>query len=171
MKISSRSIARCGMIAAIYTAVSLLLAPLSFGAVQVRVAEALCLLCVFTPDAVSGVTLGCLLTNLLGSSPVDAVFGTLATLLAVLLVRGSRGRLRRGLPVLSSFWPVPVNGLIVGAEITFFMSAVPATPGLLLLNVFTVSLGEAVSCMLLGLLLVRAVRSNQTLLRLLTEQG
>lgn len=76
--------ARCAMIAALYTAVSLLLAPFSYGAVQVRVAEALTLLPVFTPDAVVGVTLGCLLTNLLGSSPIDAVFGTLATLAAAL---------------------------------------------------------------------------------------
>ena len=75
------------MIAAVYCAVSLLLLPLSFGAVQVRVSEALTLLPVLSPDAIVGVTLGCALTNALGSSMglIDVVVGTSATLIAALM--------------------------------------------------------------------------------------
>ena len=155
--------ARCAMIAALYTAVSLLLAPFSYGAVQVRVAEALTLLPVFTPDAIVGVTLGCLLTNLLGSSPIDAVFGTLATLIAALLTWKLRGVRWRSLPVLSSLMPVVVNAVVVGAEITFFFMDTPATGAALAFNMFTVGLGEVVSCMVLGLLLVKAVEKNRAL--------
>lgn len=155
--------ARCAMIAALYTAVSLLLAPFSYGAVQVRVAEALTLLPIFTPDAIVGVTLGCLLTNLLGSSPIDAVFGTLATLIAALLTWKLRGVRWRSLPIPSALMPVLVNAVVVGAEITFFFMDTPATGAALAFNMLTVGLGEVVSCMVLGLLLVKAVEKNRAL--------
>ena len=160
--------ARCAMIAALYTAVSLLLAPFSYGAVQVRVAEALTLLPVFTPDAVVGVTLGCLLTNLLGSSPIDAVFGTLATLAAALLTSARRGVRWRSLPLASALMPVLINALVVGAEITVFFMDAPFTLPALAFNMFTVGLGEVVSCMGLGLLLVKCVEKNRTLGEFLT---
>lgn len=155
--------ARCAMIAALYTAVSLLLAPLSYGAVQVRVAEALTLLPVFGPDAIVGVTLGCLLTNLLGSSPIDAVFGTLATLIAGILTWKLRGIRWHSLPIPSALMPVVVNAVVVGAEITFFFMDVPATGAILAFNMLTVGLGEVVSCVVLGLLLVRGIEKNRTL--------
>ena len=155
--------ARCAMIAALYTAVSLLLAPLSYGAVQVRIAEALTLLPVFSPDAIIGVTLGCLLTNLLGSSPFDAVFGTLATLIAALLTWKLRQIRWRSLPVASALMPVLVNAVVVGAEITFFFTDVPVTGAVLAFNMITVGLGEVISCMVLGLLLVRGIEKNHTL--------
>ena len=78
--LSVRRLVRCAVIAAVYVVVCLVLAPFSYGAVQVRVAEALCLLPVFGAEYIVGVTLGCFLANLLGSTVVDVVFGTLATL-------------------------------------------------------------------------------------------
>ena len=82
-KLSVQTLVRCAMIAAVYTVLCLVLQPFSYGAVQVRVAEA------FLPAAgalgaeyIVGVTLGCLLANLLGSTMVDVVFGTAATLIA-----------------------------------------------------------------------------------------
>ena len=83
--LSVRRLVRCAVIAAVYVVVCLVLAPFSYGAVQVRVAEALCLLPVFGAEYIVGVTLGCFLANLLGSTVVDVVFGTLATLLACLV--------------------------------------------------------------------------------------
>ena len=77
-KFSVRTLVRCAMIAAVYTVVCLVLQPFSYGAVQVRVAEALCLLPVFGAEYIVGVTLGCLLANALGSTVVDVVFGTAA---------------------------------------------------------------------------------------------
>ena len=83
--LSVRKLARCGMVAALYVVLCMALQPFSYGAVQVRVAEALCLLPVFGAEYIFGVVLGCFLANLLGSTIVDVIFGTLATLLACLL--------------------------------------------------------------------------------------
>ena len=83
-KLSDQTLVRCAMIAAVYTVLCLVLQPFSYGAVQVRVAEAFCLLPVFGAEYIVGVTLGCLLANLLGSTMVDVVFGTAATLIACL---------------------------------------------------------------------------------------
>lgn len=157
---------RCAMIAAVYTVVSLVLAPLTFNAVQIRFAEALCLLPVICPQAVAGVTLGCLLTNLLGSVPVDALFGTLATLVAAVAARALRNIRWRGLPVASALCPVAANALIVGWEITWFFMGIHTVGPVLFWNMTTVAIGEAIACLGLGLVLVRSVEKNEALLRL-----
>ena len=70
------------MIAAIYVVLTMVFAPISFGPVQFRIAEALCILPFFTPAAVPGLFVGCLLSNLLcGAMPLDVVFGGLAKLI------------------------------------------------------------------------------------------
>ena len=119
--LSVRRLVRCAVIAAVYVVVCLVLAPFSYGAVQVRVAEALCLLPVFGAEYIVGVTLGCFLANLLGSTVVDVVFGTLATLLACLVTYKLRDIRVKGLAIPASLPPVVFNMIIVGAfEITFF---------------------------------------------------
>ena len=80
-----RKLARCAVVAALYVVLCMALQPFSYGAVQVRVAEALCLLPVFGAEYIVGVVLGCFLANLLGSTIVDVIFGTLATLLACIV--------------------------------------------------------------------------------------
>ena len=121
--LSVRRLVRCAVIAAVYVVVCLVLAPFSYGAVQVRVAEALCLLPVFGAEYIVGVTLGCFLANLLGSTVVDVVFGTLATLLACLVTYKLRDIRVKGLAIPASLPPVVFNMIIVGAfEITFFCS-------------------------------------------------
>ena len=118
--LSVRRLVRCAVIAAVYVVVCLVLAPFSYGAVQVRVAEALCLLPVFGAEYIVGVTLGCFLANLLGSTVVDVVFGTLATLLACLVTYKLRDIRVKGLAIPASLPPVVFNMIIVGAfEITF----------------------------------------------------
>ena len=93
MKLSTRSITRAAMIAALYCVLTLLFQPISYGPVQFRVSEALTLLPVFTADAVPGLFIGCLLANLLGGALwYDVVFGALATLLAALCTRRLRSR-------------------------------------------------------------------------------
>ena len=88
-KVNLDSFAKTAMIAAIYTVVSLVLAPFSFGNIQVRMAEALTILPLIYEPSIWGVTLGCFLTNLIGAAMgvnptgmLDAVVGTLATFLA-----------------------------------------------------------------------------------------
>ena len=158
-KFSAHQLATAGVIAAIYAALTLLLPIPSYMGVQFRVAEALTILPFLFPEAVLGLTAGCFLANLFGSPLVlDWIFGTLATLLAALWTSRIKNRWLAPLP------PVICNALIVGAEVAFFMTReggafVPA----FLLNACTVGLGEALSCFLLGSLLLRALEQIPSL--------
>ncbi|MEI3252634.1 MAG: QueT transporter family protein [Faecalibacterium sp.] len=111
--LSVRKLARCGMVAALYVVLCMALQPFSYGAVQVRVAEALCLLPVFGAEYIFGVVLGCFLANLLGSTIVDVIFGTLATLLACLVTYKLRNIRFKGLAVAASLPPVVFNAVIM----------------------------------------------------------
>ena len=99
-----------GVIAAAYAALTLLLAPVSFGIVQVRLSEVLCIFSMFTPAAIPGLTIGCLIANLVGGSGVwDVVLGSLATLI------GSLGMyFLRKKTYLAPLVNVLSNGIIVG---------------------------------------------------------
>ena len=93
---------------------------------------------------------GCLLSNILGGCTIlDIVFGTLATLLAALCTRRLRGKFW-----LAAAMPVLFNGVIVGAVVHYGYS--PAVP--LALCMLTVAIGEAIACMIVGPLLMRALR-------------
>ena len=160
---------RCAMIAAVYVVLCLALQPFSYGAVQVRLAEALCLLPVFGPEYIIGVTLGCLLANALGSTVIDVVFGTLATLLACLVTYALRNVRVKGLALPASLPPVIFNAVIVGWEISVFFSDTPATLPVTLFNMLTVGIGEVISCCILGVLLVRLIETNRELKKLFVE--
>ena len=143
------ALTRGAIIAALYAAITLLLAPISYGEVQVRIAEALTLLPILLPEAVPALAIGCLLANILGGATIfDILFGTLATLLAAICTR-----LLREKQLFASAMPVIFNGLIVGAIVHYCYA--PVVP-LVLCMVF-VAAGEAISCMLLGPILLRAV--------------
>ena len=147
---ATRRLARGAVIAALYTALTLLLAPISYGQLQVRLSEALTLLPILLPEAVPALAIGCLLSNILGGCTIfDIVFGTLATLLAALCTRRLRGKFW-----LAAAMPVVFNGVIVGAVVHYCYS--PAFP--LLLCMLTVAIGEAIACMIVGPLLIGALR-------------
>ena len=121
-KQSVRRLCEAGLIAALYTALTVLLQPIAFGNLQVRVSEALTILPVFTPAAVPGLAVGCALSNALcvAANPAgawDILFGTLATLAAALLTRALRDVRFFGWPVLSALPPVLFNGIVVGLEL------------------------------------------------------
>ena len=172
-RFSPRQMARCAVIAAVYVALCLVLAPFSYGAVQVRIAEALCLLPVFGAEYIVGVTLGCFLANLFGSTLLDVIFGTLATLLACLVTWKLRSVRLKGLALPASLPPVLFNAVIVGAEITLFFTdyhAMSAPLWLLCLsNGISVGVGELISCTVLGVALVKLIESNTALRRAFTE--
>lgn len=153
----TRFLARAGIIAALYAATTIFLAPISYGAVQCRVSEALTLLPMLTPAAVPGLFLGCLIANLLGSGVwYDVIFGSLTTLAAALLTRRLKDR-----PFLASLPPVILNGLIVGGVVYFAYEYTPDAPvsaAQLLLTMGSVALGEAVACCVLGVILMKALR-------------
>lgn len=170
-KLSVRRLVRCAVIAAVYVVVCLVLAPFSYGAVQVRVAEALCLLPIFGAEYIVGVTLGCFLANLIGSTVIDVVFGTLATLMACLVTYKLRNVRIKGLAIPASLPPVVFNMIIVGAfEITFFFSDGAPTAALAAFNAVTVGIGEIISCTVLGVALVKLIESNDSLHKIFTEE-
>ena len=147
---ATRRLARGAVIAALYTALTLLLAPISYGQLQVRLSEALTLLPILLPEAVPALAIGCLLSNILGGCTIfDIVFGTLATLLAALCTRRLRGKFW-----LAATMPVVFNGVIVGAVVHYCYS--PAFP--LPLCMLTVAIGEAIACIIVGPLLIGALR-------------
>lgn len=165
---NTRKLVRCALIAALYAAVSLALAPFSFGPMQVRVSEALTLLPVLCADAVPGVALGCFVTNLAGVftganvlGALDIVLGTGATLAAAVCTRALRGVRVKGLPLAAAVPPVVFNAVIVGGELAAVFG--PKTPAGFLLQAAWVALGEAIACCALGLPLVRLIEKTPAL--------
>lgn len=144
--------------AALYAALTLAFSWISYGPVQFRVAEVLTVLPAVAPFAVPGLTVGCVVANLVGGYGLyDIVFGALATLLGAL---GTRLLCKR--PVLAALSPVACNSLIVGSMLYF---VVPDSPALLL-NMFTVGIGELVICCGLGLPFLRFLKKHSELFRL-----
>ena len=149
-----RTLAQAGLIAAMYAALTLLLPAPSFGIGQCRISEMLTILAVFTPSAIPGLAVGCLVANILGGAALpDVIGGTLATLIAAILTRTLRKK-----PVLAMASPVVINGLIVGPLVYFCYEYQSVfSLGALGFTVFTVALGEAVVVAVLGTLLIKAL--------------
>lgn len=169
-----KSLARNACIAAVYAGLCLALQPISYGALNVRVSEALTLLPAVIPGSVAGVTVGCFLANLVGCftganilGALDVVFGTLATLAAALCTRRLAQVRTKGLPLAAALPPVLFNGLIVGAELTWAIMG-QWSWGVFAAQALFVALGEAAACVL-GVFLVRLVEKDSHLKRALTE--
>ena len=142
------------MIAALYAAITLLFQAISFGPVQFRISEALTMLPVLLPQAIPGLTVGCLIANLIGSGSIwDIVFGTLATLLAALCTR----RLRKNL-WLAALPPVVLNAVIVSIVLSLTFADT-----LLLPTMGSIALGEAVVVYALGVPMMLALRRSSML--------
>lgn len=150
-RFSTRRLALAGLIAAVYTAATLILPIPQYLGVQFRLAEAMTILPFLFPEAIPGLAVGCFLANLMGSPiMLDWIFGTLATVLAALWTRRMPNLWLAALP------PVVCNAVIVGAEIAWFTvqqgGAFWPAYGL---SALTVGLGEAAACCLLGVPLAR----------------
>lgn len=148
-----RQLTTAAVIAAVYTVLTTLLPIPQYGAIQLRVAEAMTVLPFLFPEAIPGLAVGCFLANLLGSPYVlDWIFGTLATLLAAIWTSKVKNRWLAPLP------PVICNAVIVGAEIAYFATLDGAAfwPAYAF-NAFTVGLGELAACYILGSLLLNAL--------------
>ncbi len=136
MKFTSRNIAFAAVVGAAYCALTLFLAPISFGAVQFRVSEALCILPAFFPVSAWGLWIGCALANMFGGyGVIDIVFGSLATLGSSLcvatLAKNQAQPLGLTRCILVCIMPVVWNAPIVGAVIAYstgaFWAALPLT--------------------------------------------
>lgn len=154
------------LIAAMYAALTLVFAPFSFGTVQVRVSEALTLLPLFSPIAIWGVTLGCAVSNLAGVmlgtnilGILDVFFGTGATLLAAVMSYLLRNIRFKGLPVLAAIPPIIVNGIVIGGELTYLIAG-GFDMNIFLVQSLSVAAGEAISCLVLGLVMVYSLEKT-----------
>lgn len=161
-----RDLATGAVIAAMYAVLTYVAAAmnLAYGGVQFRFSEALTVLPAFTPAAIPGLTLGCLIANL--GSPlgvVDWVFGTLATFLAAFSARMLRHIRWRGVPVLVPLPSVLFNAVLVGLEIACLSDSgmfawSNASWGGFFAGALSVGLGELVVCFGLGIPLMLAVQ-------------
>ncbi len=162
-----RRIARNGVVAALYYGLTMLMilvpAVSQFGVIQCRFSEMLMLLAFFDPSLTFGLTLGCLLANVTGVLMGQAIslgmlFGTLATLIACLL----EAYVSKFLFV-AALWPVAINGVVVGAELYFFLNA----EGLpIYLCILYVALGEFIA-LTVGYVIFMAIARNQSILRII----
>lgn len=148
-------VTNAAMIAAIYVALTYVFQPISFGEVQLGISEALTILPVFTPTAVPGLFVGCFLGNLLsGALLPDVILGSLATLLGAV---GTR-LLRNAKPVLASVPPILANALIVPFVLRYAYGVMLPIP----LMMLSVAAGEALSCGVLGMLLYRLLKRQES---------
>ena len=138
---------QAAMIAAIYVVLCLIFEPISYGAIQTRVAEALTILPFFTPAAIPGLFVGCLIANLIGGGIlVDVVFGSAATLI------GAVGTylLRKKSKFLAPLPPIAANVVIIPFVLKYGYGEPFSIPFLM----GTVGLGEILTCGMMGTLLV-----------------
>ncbi len=137
-----KTIAANGIVAAIYFLLTFFTSSFAFLGIQVRIAEALILLCFFRRDYTIGLTIGCAVANII--SPLgawDVLFGSLATLASCLLVSFMKKLL------IASIIPVVINAFVVGAELNLLLQEP------FWLNVGLVAIGEAIAVMIIGYVL------------------
>ena len=162
MKITTKKITMAALIAALYTALTLVIAPLSFGPIQIRISEALTVLPVVYPPAIIGLTIGCFLSNFIGFisglNPIgliDCAFGTVATLIAALLTYFIGKKLSgKKLFLLAPLPPVIVNAIIIGIELSIFVIGDTGITSIILTNIY-VGLGQILPCYAGGFLIIK----------------
>ena len=160
----SRSItvvlARAGVIAALYTATSLIIAPIASGAIQVRLSEALTLLPLLFPEAVPALFIGCVLSNLItGCAPLDIIFGSLITLMAAtstcsvgLFVKKTAQKI-----VFGGMFPVLLNAFLLPV---LWVYCYGASEYIYILQAALLLLGQGVSVYVIGTPIYLAIRKK-----------
>ena len=153
------------VIAALYTVLTVIAGSLNLanGVIQVRFSEALTILPAFTPAAIPGLWIGCIVSNILtGCHPLDVIFGSLATLIGALLTYLLTHKRENGkwnyIPGKKSMFLAPIPPILSNALIVpFILSYVYQFEGSLWFFMITVGAGEIISCFVLGLALFNAL--------------
>ena len=148
---------RAAAIAALYALLTLLFAPISFGPLQVRIAEMLTILPLFAPEAVPGLFVGCLLANMLGGAVIlDVIFGSIATLTGAVL----------GYALRFSRWLVPVPAIAANTAIVPLVLRYGYGIHMpLLLSAAYVAVGEIIGCFVLGEILASVLMRHKEIFR------
>ena len=148
------------LVAALYVALTylqnFLLPGSATWAIQFRAAEALCILALFTPAAIPGLSVGCLLFNIsyAGALPLDFLVGTGATALAVSAMYLLRRVTVKGYPLFAMLMPALFNGILVGWELSVYIG------GGFWLNALYVAIGEVAVLLTLGTALFYTIRAR-----------
>ncbi len=153
-------LAQAGIIAALYVVFTLIAnaAGLASGVIQVRISEALTVLPFFTPVAIPGLFIGCLLSNILGGCVIwDIIFGSIATLLGALGTYAIRKKLPDWCAAIP---PILANTLIVPFVLSYAYEVPDSIPFLML----TVGAGEVISCGILGILLLKLLKPHRNVI-------
>lgn len=156
----TRYLTQAAIIAALYAVLThmqnLLLPGTTTWAIQMRISEAMNVLAFFTPAAIPGLSLGCLVFNLTyaGTLPLDFLVGTLATFLAALAMWKTRNVKIGKLPLLGLVMPAVTNAFLVGWELTVYIG------GGFGINALYVALGELAVVLVLGTALYFAITAR-----------
>ncbi len=162
MKKSAVKLARAAIIAALYAVLTVVTAPISYGAVQFRIAECLCILAFFYDEAVVGLTIGCVIANLFSpSSMLDVVLGSAATFVACLLSNLTFKAIKNRVSgfIVGILFPIIVNALVVPIAII----TVSPDEGSYIIVALQIAAGQA------GVLLTAGVVLYVVLLKLLDK--
>lgn len=155
-----RFLTHAALIGAVYVALTylqnLLLPGSASWAIQFRASEALCVLALFTPAAIPGLTIGCLLFNIsyAGALPLDFLVGTLASFLAAGGMYLTRRITIKGYPMVAMLLPAVINALLVGWELSIYIG------GGFWINALYVAIGEAAVLLTLGTVLFYSIRAR-----------
>ena len=147
--LNAKFVAQGALIAALYVALTFVFAPISFGAIQIRIAELLTILPLFTPAAIPGLFVGCLLGNILGGAIIwDIIFGSIATLIGAVL--GYLLRFNR--------WLVPIPAIVSNSVIVPFILKYGYGVDIhIALLIIYIAVGEIIGCYILGELFASAI--------------
>lgn len=166
MRKNVRFTTHAALIGALYVALcylqNILLPGSASWAIQFRAAEALCVLALFTPAAIGGLTVGCLLFNIsfAGALPLDFLVGTAASLLAAWGMYLTRGITIKGYPLVAMFMPAITNAFLVGWELSIYIG------GGFWMNALYVAIGEVAVLLTLGTALFYALKARNLHARL-----
>ena len=161
MRQKTHRLTQAAIIAALYTVLTHLQNALLPGsatwAIQCRISEALCVLALFTPAAIPGLTIGCLLFNITFAAalPLDWLVGTLASFSASWVIYHTRRITIKGFPLVSLLMPALTNAVLVGWELTVYIG------GNYPINALYVAVGELIVVLTLGSLLFLAIRRRK----------
>lgn len=145
---------QAAMIAAIYVVLTVLFSPFGFGEIQVRIAEALTILPFFTPAAIPGLFIGCLIGNIIsGAILPDIILGSIATLIGAVFTY----LLRKQNKYLAPLPPIIANSVIIPWILRYAYGVPLPIPFMML----TVGIGEIISCGVLGMILLTALQKHR----------
>ena len=160
MNLRTRRVTHAAVIAALYAVLThmqnIILPNSASMAIQCRISEALCVLAFFTPAAIPGLTIGCLVFNITFAAalPLDWLVGSLASLSAAALMWATRNIRFRGYPLLGMLMPVLTNAIFVGWELDIYIG------GGFAVNALYVALGELTVMLTLGTVLLRVLEKR-----------